>query len=277
MARTKRFFATIARAAAFALGASLSTSPLHAAQPAANSVEARLQRMEDIHAIERLQNIYGYYVDKRLFDEVVDLFAEDSSVEISHRGVYVGKAGARRLFIDSWSRGGQGLSKGQLFNHLMLQPVIDVAPDGKKASGRFRTFAQVGSAQAGVMWVEGVYENEFVKENGVWKFSRMRFWPTYYVPEKEGFSGKTRPNIELDTNNPPDRPPSDDAGVFPDVYYPPFHYPNPVTGKPVDVGPWNDKALSETTTARPWSGGEPLHKQPAYQPSPSAGSSDTRK
>jgi hypothetical protein len=221
--------------------------------------------LEDIQAVQRLQNIYGYYVDKRLFDQVVDLFAEDSSVEISHRGVYVGKAGARRLFIDSWARDGLGLKQGQLFNHLMLQPVIDIAPDGKTAQGRFRTFAQVGSAAAGVMWVEGVYENEFVKQDGVWKFSRMRFWPTFYVPEREGFSGKTRPNIEFDAANPPDRPPTDDAGVFPDVYYPPFHYPNPVTGKTVDVSALNEKAREQTTTAQPWKGGEPLYKQPPHE------------
>ena len=96
----------------------------------------------------------------------------------------------------------------------------------------------------------------------------MKFWPNYYVPEREGFSGKTRPNIELDASNPPDLPPSDDAGVFPDVYYPPFHYPNPVTGKKVDVDALNDKALKDTTTAKPWKGGEPLHGKPPYQPAP---------
>jgi hypothetical protein len=210
-----------------------------------NSAEARLQALEDIQSLERLQNVYGYYVDKRLFDQVVELFAEDSSVEISHRGVYVGKAGVRRMFVDGWAKDGLGLRRGQLFNHLMLQPVVDILPGGRKALGRFRTFAQVGSSNSSVMWVEGVYENEFVKEGGAWKFSKMKFWPSYYVPEREGFTGKTRPNIELDPNNPPDRPPTDDAGVFPDVYYPPFHYPNPVTGKPVDVGALNEKTLSE--------------------------------
>lgn len=223
------------------------------------SLAERVQRIEDENAIVRLQNIYGYYVDKRLFDQVVDLFADEGSVEISHRGVYTGKAGVKRLFIDSWSRDGLGLRHGQLFTHMMMQPVIDIAPDGVHAKGRFRTFAQVGQHDRGVMWVEGVYENEFVKQGGVWKYSKMRFWPTYYVPEREGFSGKLLPNMELDRANPPDRPPTDDAGVFPDVYYPPFHYPNPVTGKAVDVKPLNDKALAETTTARKWTGNEPLH------------------
>jgi hypothetical protein len=237
----------------------LVAAPVHAAGKTSSLAE-RVQRLEDESAIVRLQNIYGYYVDKFLLDQVVDLFAEHGTVEISHRGVYVGKAGVKRMFIDSWARGKVGPKHGQLFTHMMLQPVIDIAPDGRHAKGRFRTFAQVGQYQQGVMWVEGVYENEFVKEGGVWKYSKMRFWPSYYVPEREGFTGKVRPNIEMDPNNPPDLPPTDDAGVYPDVYIPPFHYPNPVTGKEVDVKPYNDKALSETTTAKKWTGNEPLHK-----------------
>jgi hypothetical protein len=221
----------------------------------------RLQRLEDEAAIVRLQNAYGYYVDKRMWDQVIDLFSDTGSVEISHRGVYSGKAGVRRMFLESWGKGRVGLAHGEIFTHMMMQPVIDVSSDAGRAKARFRTLAQVGEGGAGgrgVMWVEGVYENEFVREGGVWRFSKMRFWPTYYVPEKEGFTGAIRPNIESDSRLPPDHPPTDNAGVLPDIYYPPFHYPNPVTGRTVDVTDLNVKAEAESTTVKPWRGGEPL-------------------
>jgi hypothetical protein len=225
------------------------------------ALETRVQRLEDEAAIVRLQNVYGYYVDKRLWDQVVALFADNAAVEISHRGAYTGKAGVRRLFLESWGKGSIGLARGQLFTHMMMQPVIDVSADGQHAWGRFRTFAQVGQVgpgATGVSWVEGVYENEFTREGGVWKYSKMRFWPTYYVPESEGFMGTLRPNIESDAKLPPDKAPSDDAGVLPDVYYPPFHYPNPVTGRSVDVAALNARALAETTTVKRWTGTEPV-------------------
>jgi hypothetical protein len=139
-----------------------------------NGLEQRIQRLEDESAIVRLQNAYGYYVDKRLWDQVVDLFADDATVEISHRGVYAGKAGVRRLFLESWGKGRIGLNRGQLFTHMMMQPVIDISPDGRHAWGRFRTFAQVGQGGpggTGVMWVEGVYEKEFSGDAGVWRYS----------------------------------------------------------------------------------------------------------
>jgi hypothetical protein len=40
---------------------------------------------------------------------------------------------------------------------------------------------------------------------------------------------------------------TDGAGVSLDVYYPPFSYFNPVTGKPLEVTQLNTKAMAETT------------------------------
>ena len=87
------------------------------------------------------------------------------------------------------------------------------------------------------------------KENGVWKFSKLKFWPTYYTPFHEGWKGKQLSCINGNgtaTSPGADMPSTDKAGVFPDVYFPPFHYPNPVTGKPVDVTALNARAVAET-------------------------------
>jgi len=77
----------------------------------------------------------------------------------------------------------------------------------------------------------------------------MKFWPTYYTPFHEGWDGKQIPCINGDgsgMSDGADRPSTEGAGVFPDVYYPPYHYANPVTGKPVNVSQLNAKAAAET-------------------------------
>jgi hypothetical protein len=63
------------------------------------------------------------------------------------------------------------------------------------------------------IWGGGVYENDLVKENGVWKFSRMHFYRTYKVNYKGGWAN----------------PQGEDA-VAPTATTAPFHYKNPVTG-----------------------------------------------
>ena len=60
-------------------------NPARAAQLTAlaariESLERRKSLIEDVNAIERLQHAYGYYVDRGLWDEVADLFADEAAV-----------------------------------------------------------------------------------------------------------------------------------------------------------------------------------------------------
>ena len=72
-----------------------------------DAVAERAARVDDINEIENLQGSYGYYTDKMLWDEVVDLFAEGGTLEIGPSGVYVGKDSIRR-YLYSLSGGKQG-------------------------------------------------------------------------------------------------------------------------------------------------------------------------
>jgi hypothetical protein len=65
-------------------------------------LEHQLGVQQDIHAIRRLQYAYGYFIDKSQYDEVVDLFAESGEVWF-HGGIWRGKAGVRRLYIERFA------------------------------------------------------------------------------------------------------------------------------------------------------------------------------
>jgi hypothetical protein len=196
------------------------------------ALEARLQKTEDIEAIEKLTRAYGYYVDKAQWDQIVDLFAAESRVEIAGRGVYYNTSGVDTIFRKVMGRGKIGLSDGALFNHMILQGITDVDADGKTARGRWRAFVQIGQYQKAALWSEGTYENIYVKENGVWKFKDLHFFATYYTPYADGWSKTALPNNGPSTEFPPDKPQSVKYDVFPGHFIPPYHYPNPVTGKP---------------------------------------------
>ncbi len=214
-------------------------------------LQRRVQNLEDVQAIERLERAYGHYVDKNLWDQVVDLFADDGTVELDQRGIFVGKAGVRRLFLETLGHGQVGLKKGTLFNHIQVEGVVDVDAGGHTAKARYHVIIQVaGFGGNDGFWSDGVYENEFVKDNGVWKFQKLKFWPTYYTPFHEGWTGQQVACINGDGSGMSpgaDKPSTDRAGVYPDVYFPPYHYPNPVTGKPVDVSALNAAATAQTT------------------------------
>ena len=184
------------------------------------------QDADDYIAIANLQRAYGYYVDKCLWDETADLFAKDGSLEIGLRGVYAGQDHVRK-YLHTLPK----LEYGMLFNHMQLQPVIDIAPDGKTAWGRWRAFEQFGMLHKAAQWGEGTYENEYVKEDGVWKIKKLHYYMTYYVDYYKGWDQGGLPAPGPLKDFPPDQPTTVQYKLFPDVFVPPYHYKNPVTGK----------------------------------------------
>ncbi|HTW38437.1 MAG TPA: nuclear transport factor 2 family protein [Steroidobacteraceae bacterium] len=212
-------------------------------------LEQRLERLHDAQQIENLVCAYGYYLDKQQWDALAELFSDDASMEISQRGIYVGRAHIRHaleLF------GAQGIEPKHLHNHLQLQPLIHIAADGRRAFARSRAFGQLGIYQGAGLWHGGVYENEFVKEAGLWRFKRDHVYTTYFAHYDQGWMSGPRPAARPSDRIPPDRPPSEVYEAFPEIYVPPFHYAHPVTGEPIGASPASDiPPLASPTTDEP--------------------------
>jgi len=91
-------------------------------------------------------------------------------------------------------------------------------------------------------WQEGPYENEYVKEGGVWKIARLHWYTTVSSSYDKGWHRQAYPIAGPLRDLPPDRPPSVVYQGFPSFFLPPYHYLHPVTGKPVawDSAPAGD-------------------------------------
>lgn len=218
-------------------------------------LEHKAQLLEDQSLIEKLTRAYGYYVDKQLWTEIVPLFSDDARVEIAGRGVYRGARGVDRLFRESMGNGRVGLASGALFNHMILQGIVNVADDGQSAKGRWRAFVQIGQNQRMGIWSEGTYENLYVKRDGKWLISDMHFYATYYTPYDQGWYKVAFPNNGPTQNAGPDEPQSVQYDVYPGHYVPPFHYPNPGSGR---VWTLQDTARYSTTGEGPAPRGAPI-------------------
>jgi SnoaL-like domain len=200
-------------------------------QKAVSRAETDVARFKDYHSIENLQSAYGYYLDKSLWDPLADLFARNGSMELAQRGLYKGADSVRNMLWVVFGRGGEGPVAGRLGNHLQLQPVITVAPDGQSAKIRIRMLQQMATG-ARASHGASIYENEAVKENGVWKFSVVHTMNTLSAPYVGGWAKAASrfmpgPSAEL----PADAPPTMKVAMFPVVYDIPYHYANPVSGR----------------------------------------------
>jgi hypothetical protein len=192
------------------------------------SLEQRVDALNAEDKARNLQNAYGYYIDRKMWDDVTDLFTSDGVLEIGGVGVYEGPGNIRRALERD---GPAGLRNGQLNDHPLFDTMIEIAPGGLEARVRGLDLGMLGdfsSSQA--QWSVSVFSNRFVKQDGVWKIREMRVFPLLKTDYYQGW-GKSRiidpaPVKEFAPNR---SVPAADAG---DNVIPAF-LPNPVTGRSV--------------------------------------------
>lgn len=191
------------------------------------AVERRIDDLDAAAHVQNLQHAYGYYVDRKMWDDVADLFADDATLEIGLRGVYVGKASVRRALEQL---GPAGLAHGELNDHLQLQTVVTIAPDGRTARARGTELTMTGQHGVGGELGVNVYENTYVEDGGTWKIAAMRVFPRMRTDYAKGWAESALPPVGPSEAFPPDRPPTARVAAYPEAYIPSFHFAHPVTG-----------------------------------------------
>lgn len=204
------------------------------------ALQSQVNLLEDRRAIERLQQRWGHYVSEGMADEAAALFSDSptASVEFAQQGIYRGRAR-----IAAFLKAALQTGDGELRETPVMQPVIHIAADGRSARARWRSLVLAGRHGEDGRWEEGPYENEYVKENGVWKIARLHWYTTVRGSYAKGWHRESYPIAGPLPALPPDAPPSVVYEAFPKFFLPPYHYYHPVTGKPVA---WDPPALEAT-------------------------------
>ncbi len=188
----------------------------------------RITLLNDAQQIENLQRVYGFYVDRAMWDQAADLFAPDATIESGQQGVYVGRHRVREFLGLS---GPQGLTWGWMNDHMQLQPIVDVAPDGLTARARSRELDPSRTCrEPGPVDGRGIREY-FRQAYNIWMFKSLHFYPTFITDYDKGWAQDAQPVPTASKVLPPDRPPTQTYAIYPMAHVPPFHYPNPVSGE----------------------------------------------
>jgi hypothetical protein len=213
------------------------------------ALEHRLGTVEDVLAIRNLQHAYGYYLDKCLYEEVVDLFADDGQV-IFIGGIYSGRPGIARLytgrFRSRFAGGVNGPAPGRLLDHPQLQDIVHVSPDRRTGYARFRTLMQAGTHESAgeprQWWEGGLYENTYESSGGIWRIKVLFYRPFWHGTFEQGWAYTPPdyvPNASVTYPEDPDGPDellADPPRLWPDTTTFPFHYRHPVTCEEVLPG-----------------------------------------
>ncbi len=183
------------------------------------ALEARAQAAEDYRDLVNLQGAYGYYVDKGLWDKAADLFAEEGTLEIAGRGVYVGRDRVREYLHHL-----PPYEDGTIYNHMQLQPVLHIDSAAGTAKGRWRTLMMVGFVGREGRWGEATYENTYIRESGKWRIASLHGIINFYAEYEEGWHKGGVPLLRSTEGLQPDRPQTFEYEAHPKAVIAPFHY-----------------------------------------------------
>ncbi len=139
--------------------------------------EERIRVNEDIEQIKQMQIRYANALAYVRWDDVIDCFAENSSIDVQFGGFIKGKARIAKFFKEQLSlihNGKEGL--------FMVHPQITV--DGDKARGNWPMYIMYADHRtwASRYWLQGIYDADYIRVKGAWKFKHLQWRPRLEPP-----------------------------------------------------------------------------------------------
>jgi len=152
-------------------------------------LEAKVAELYDREAIRDLRFRYHECINEAATAAIPDLFTEDGELEFGHLGRAKGREEIRKFFgglgapraTDGAPRRGLYRVRQFIHNH-----VLQV--HGDRADGY--AYLEAKPVYNGESYVVAArYNDEYVKRDGKWLFSKMSLKPFFMVPLKDGWAG----------------------------------------------------------------------------------------
>lgn len=152
------------------------------------TLEDRVQRIEDIEAIRKLKATYCFLCDaglddKKIREELISHFTADARIDfgLGPASKFQGREGLEVFF-------GQVVPGAVSFcMHMVHNAIIEV--EGDHATGKWYYEAPTTDAGSGrAQWMAGTYLEEYLREDGEWKFVSIDTQWKYISPYDEGWA-----------------------------------------------------------------------------------------
>jgi hypothetical protein len=162
-------------------------------------LEARVRELENIvqdlrdrEAIRDLRYRYHEYINEGKFAEIPGLFTADGELDFAHLGKATGHAEIARFFSALNSKPAANAKdrpritwvKQFIHNH-----TIQLSGD----RGQGFSYLEAKPIYNGEAFlVAARYDDEYLRQDGIWKFKKMSLVPYFMVPLREGWAQEDR-------------------------------------------------------------------------------------
>ena len=135
---------------------------------------------------QNIADTFGYYLDRGMYEDVVDLFAPEGNVEVAGQGVFKGADGVRR-FLTRF--GAPGLDAGELNDRPQLMPEVSISDDGATALVRVTELGMTGQHGGAGYWSLAVDTFLMTRgDDGKWRIATLHRRPLMRADYKEGWA-----------------------------------------------------------------------------------------
>jgi hypothetical protein len=147
-----------------------------------SALAAQIQELADIEAIKQLKALYCYSIDDRDIETLMERFTEDAVWEGGPAGHHVGRDAIARYLRELPDVLSFAL-------HWVVNPLITV--DGDEARARWYLIEPCTGARSNrALWGAGHYDDQMVREDGVWKFREVVLKQIFWTPFDQGWAKK---------------------------------------------------------------------------------------
>jgi ABC-type nitrate/sulfonate/bicarbonate transport system substrate-binding protein len=187
-------------------------------------LSAQLGCLQAESAVRSLQNAYGYYMDRRMWDDIADLFAADGTFEPGQRGVYRGRTRIRHALEQI---GPQHLAVGVVNDHTQMQPVVTLSADCRSATLRGTELVMSGQNGGEAAWGINIHDNRLRLSDGKWRFESVHVYQRLRSDYFQGWAKSALPVRGAAPGYEPDAPPTVKYAAYPAFFVPPLPFANP--------------------------------------------------
>lgn len=150
-------------------------------------LRARVRILEDIESIRHLRNKYFLCLDGKLWDEIAECFTEDVKTSYFNGEIQVD---GREAVVNFFR---VGLTDVLLAMHHGHHPEIEITSE-TTARGTWELFNyMIDTVNNRGQRIAGVYQDEYVKENGQWKIKSIVCNQIF----QENWDNKDIPSLKL--------------------------------------------------------------------------------
>ena len=150
------------------------------------TLEAQIQWLEDLQAIERLKLDYAQALDAglsgaRLFptDALMSLFTDDAVWESNIHGRFEGYEALAELFT-GWAE------RLSFARHFTIGPSVDIAASGAEGSGHWYSWETL-TVEGRAIYLAATYDDDFRKVDGRWLIQHIRSNIIFRTPYESGW------------------------------------------------------------------------------------------